>query len=115
MNEKKPTLQEVFENYKLMTPLECFENLGWEYVRRQDDSGWDDIRCCDEPVESFGFFGTESLRCTKCGKGMQLMTAPIPTSNCTSGMISYEKVEMPTDGRLWTPHNFWGVDIGKDK
>lgn len=99
-------------DYKLMSLKECFDALGWMYVKTED--GYEEITCpCQNvPVDCSGFFGTEQIECPKCGKSMTDLFSPIQVSSGSCAVLRPSEWEMDEERRHWVANdNSGGIKI----
>ena len=103
------TLQETFQEYKLMTAKECMDSIGWTTENDETSSDTGGVSCgCGGTISFGGWMGTEHAWCPECHKGMQNVTGVLPHGKNGAGAIDYKNTVMPDDGRLWIPENVWG-------
>lgn len=98
---KKLKLQSITD-YKVMCIKDAMDALGFTYVEDKENSRFDNICCCGEPVECSGFFGgTERIECNKCGKYILDLFSPIQNSNSTCSIISVNDYEVEDGNKFW--------------
>lgn len=102
---KKKKLYQVFRGKKLRTVKETLDFLGWTYIERKQKL--ENIMCCGEKVRCAGWLGIEHLKCERCGKGMQDVTGILPARNNCVGVLNFDEIEIPKNGRVWLAENVW--------
>lgn len=89
MKEKLQTITD----FKLMEVEEAMRALGFTWD--ETETQYTNLTCsCGEPLQCYGFFGTENISCPKCNKYVQDMTAPTRVSNATVGMVDTDKYKI---------------------
>lgn len=99
-------LQDDFPNFKVLTLIECLNELYWAY--EENNGEYSNVKCdCGGQVVFGGWESSnEHGYCTSCGKGMQDLLAIIPTGEGTQGKIKTDNYDI-SDNRHWIPNNIW--------
>ena len=104
-------LHEKFSEIEFFNIEEVMEKLDWSFVK--SGNSYEKLRCCDEPINTGGFFGTEYAYCSKCDRSIQHIQGVIRTGNSTAGMIDFSDVEdIDTEPRQWFISSY-GSEAGR--